>query len=128
MPETYPQIERRHLEHAVHGLEKTFAEQSQIVAKLLVISENTAKATERLDLWVNNHEADYRLVRERLLTTELTSDVATKRIEALTVGLETVMRTYMSDRNKAIGGWVALTAVISAAVGLLAALKSFGVI
>ena len=128
MPETYPQIERRHLEHAVHGLEKTFAEQSQIVAKLLVISENTAKATERLDLWVNNHEADYRLVRERLLTTELTSDVATKRIEALTVGLETVMRTYMSDRNKAIGGWVALTAVGGAFLGLIAALKSFGVL
>ena len=127
MPETYPQIERRHLEHAVHGLEKTFAEQSQIVAKLLVISENTAKATERLDLWVNNHEADYRLVRERLLTAELTSDAATKRIEALTVGLETVMRTYMSDRNKAIGGWVALVAVAGAFMGLLAVLKTFGV-
>lgn len=36
MPETYPQIERRHLEHAVHGLEKTFAEQSQIVANNLL--------------------------------------------------------------------------------------------
>ena len=127
MPETYPQIERRHLEHSVHVLEQTFAEQSQIVAKLLVISENTAKATERLDLWVNAHEADYRAVRERLLATELTSDAATKRIEALTAGLETIMRTYMSDRNKAIGGWVALTAVGGAVMGLLAVLKTFGV-
>lgn len=125
MTETYPQVERRHLESTVLMLEKTFADQSQIVAKLLVISENTAKATERLDSWINTHEVDYRLVRERLLTTELVRDADTKRIEALTSGLETIMKTYMSDRNKAIGGWVTLTAIVGMLLGLLSVLKSF---
>lgn len=126
--ENYTGADRRHIEGAVDHLEKTFSEQSQIVARLIVVSENTANSVARLENWITSHELDYRSVRERVLAQEIASDTTIKRVEALALALETTMRTYLADRNKAVGGWVALTAVGAFIVGLLAVFKSFGVL
>lgn len=124
----YTGTDRRHLETAVDTLERTFAEQSQLVAKLLVVSENTTNAMARLERWVGSHETDYRGVRERLLSQEIVVDANAKRIETLTLALETTMRTYLTDRSKALGVWVALASTAAFVTGVVAVIKSFGVI
>lgn len=124
----YTGTDRRHLEIAVDTLEKTFAEQSQIVAKLLVVSENTTNAMARLERWVGSHEIDYRGVRERLLSQEIVVDAAGKRIETMTIALEATMQTHLADRSKLLGIWVALASAAAFVSGVVALFKSFGVI
>jgi hypothetical protein len=129
MPAEFTGIERRHLEHAVDQLERSHSEQQQIVAKLLVISENNASAMTRLEAWVTSHEADYRAVRERLLSQELIGENISQRLETLNSTINTTMQAYLADKNKVFGGWFILAAVggiIVAASSVLVAAHQLG--
>lgn len=129
--------DRRHLEVAVDqlershaGLEKSYAEQSRIVGQLLAISENNTNAMSRVEAWVTAHEVDYRAVRERLLSQEISGENVVKQMAALSVTIETTMNAYLADRNRAVGGWFTVAAVSGAFVAasaLLVGAKSLGV-
>ena len=126
----YHGLERRHskLENDLSTMESTFAEQAKIVSKLVVITENSANAMSRLENWVITHEADYRAVRERLLSQEIIGNSISKRLDAVTTALERVTNGYLTDRSKATGAWFAATAVGAFVLGALAVAKAFGVL
>lgn len=129
-PAEYAGIERRHLEQAVDQLERSHADQQQIVAKLLVISENNASAMTRLESWVTSHEADYRAVRERLLSQEIIGAGIAQRLETLNDTINTTMQAYLGDKNKVFGGWFILAAVggiVVAGSSVLVAMHQLGV-
>ena len=120
-------VERLEKSHA--WLEKSYVEQSQLVAKLLIISENNANAMARFEAWVTTHETDYRAVRERLLSQELVGEGISKQLISLTAAIDGVTKAYSSDRNKALGGWFAVagvSGVIVSLVAVLVALKTLG--
>ena len=132
----YTGTDRRHLEVAVDqlekshaGLERSYAEQSRIVSQLLIISENNTNAMSRLEAWVSAHEVDYRTVRERLLSQEITGENVVRQMAALSTTIEATMKAYLADRNRAVGGWFTVAAVSGAVVSLVALLvgaKSLG--
>ena len=132
----YTSTDRRHLDVAIDhlekshaGLEKSYIEQSRIVAQLLTISENNANAMSRLEAWVTAHEADYRAGRERLLSQEITGENVVRQMAALSTTIETTMKAYLADRNRAVGGWFTVAAVSGAVVSIVALLvgaKSLG--
>lgn len=132
----YTGTDRRHLEVAVDqlekshaGLERSYIEQSRIVSQLLTISENNTNAMSRLEAWMSAHEVDYRTVRERLLSQEITGESVVKQMAVLNVTIETTLKAYLADRNRAVGGWFTVAAVsgaLVAAVALLVGAKSLG--
>lgn len=123
-----PAAEYHGLERRQAALETSFAEQSQIVTKLLTLSENNISAMNRLETWVATHEADYRTVRERLLTQEVRQDAASKRIETLTAAVEAAMNAYLAGKHKLSGGWFVVTTTAATVLGLLTVAKALGLI
>jgi len=131
MPATeYHGLERRHqkLEDALGEMEHSFAEQSQIVSKLVIISENNSNAMNKLESWVSGHEQDYRAVRERLLSQEIMGSSVLSRLDSLTAALEHVTKGYLADRNRVSGAWAAAGSAGAFVLGLVAIVKAFGII
>jgi hypothetical protein len=126
----YHGLERRHqkLEDTVNEVQHSFAEQAQIVSKLVIISENNSNAMSRLETWVGAHEQDYRAVRERLLGQEIMGTSVLARLDGLTSALEHVTKAYLTDRSRVLGAWSAAGSAGAFILGLLAAAKAFGVI
>lgn len=119
----YHGLERRQI-----GLETSFAEHSKTITKLLILSENNVNAMAKLEAWVAAHDADYRTVRERLLSQEVRHDATNKRIETLTAAVETAMNAYLADKNKLRGGWFIVTTIAAVIVGIVAIARSFGIL
>jgi hypothetical protein len=126
----YHGLERRHskLENDLASMEHTFAEQAQIVSKLVVISENNANAMSRLESWVVTHEADYRAVRERLLSQEIIGNTISQRLDKVTSAFETVSVQFMNDRSRFLGAWAAAGSAGAFILGCIAVAKAFGVL
>lgn len=120
--------ERRHLENAIDELEHSLASQNQVVSKLVIISENTTSSLQRLENWVMTHEADYRAVRERLLSQEIIGNSISQRLDKVTAAFESVSAKYMNDRSRVLGAWAAAGSAGAFVLGLLAVAKAFGVL
>lgn len=123
-----PNMIDRRVERAVTELEHSLAAQNQVVTKLLVITENTATAMQHMEDWRESHERDYRAVRERLLSQEITGSNISQRLDRVTVAFEAVSTKYMNDRNRMLGAYSAAGSAAAFILGLVAVAKAFGVI
>lgn len=115
--------ERRRLDETVKELTHACAAQTNNITKLLVVSENNTTAVSKMEQWIASHEADYRIVRERLLQMEVTGTQIDKRIEMLTTAIESTMKSYLADKSRVTGGWqvlVSIGAIIMAAISIFA--------
>lgn len=119
---------RRRVERTVTELEHSLAAQNQVVTKLLVITENTATAMQRMEDWREAHERDYRAVRERLLSQEITGSNVAARLDKVTAAFEAVSAGYMDDKNQRLGAYSAAGSAGALILGLVAVAKAFGLI
>lgn len=121
---SHPEWDR--LEGDLSELEKSMATQNAIVSKLVVVSENTNSSLRQLEGWVRTHEADYRAVRERLLSQELIGNSISQRLDKVTIAFESVSTKYMNDRSRFLGAWAAAGSAGAFILGAIAVLKAFG--
>lgn len=123
-----PNMIDRRVERTVTELEHSLAAQNQVVTKLLVITENTATAMQRMEDWRESHERDYRAVRERLLSQEITGNNISQRLDKVTAAFEAVSASYMGDKHRMLGAYSAAASAGAFILGMIAVAKAFGFI
>lgn len=126
--EQYNDFDRRRVERVVTELEHSIEAQNQVVTKLLVVTENTATAMQRMEDWRESHERDYRAVRERLLSQELTGSSISQRLDKVTAAFEAVSASYMNDKHRMLGAYAAIGSAGAFVLGLVAVAKAFGIL
>lgn len=126
--EQHNDFDRRRVDHTITELEHSLAAQNQVVTKLLVVTENTATAMQQMESWREAHERDYRAVRERLLSQEITGSNISQRLDKVTAAFEMVSASYMNDKHRMLGAYAAIGSAGAIVLGLIAVAKAFGLL